>query len=182
VIQLQSSSKNINRTKRLEFEFINEKHAEVIFEKINDPRIYRYIPPNKYNTLELLKKRYKSLSIGSPEDRSCVWINWILKDISSSQYIGWIQATVYDNGTALLAYVIFPEYWNMGFAKESCNTVINHIFISYYVGTIIAEIDTRNIPSIRLIKSLGFRLVDTKKNADYFNGSTSDEYCFKLDK
>jgi [ribosomal protein S5]-alanine N-acetyltransferase len=182
MIQLHSSSKNLDRAKRLEFEFIKEKHAACIFDEINDPKIYRYIPPNKYNTLELLKERYKSLSKGSPEDRSCVWLNWILKDISSSQYIGWIQVTVYDNGTALLAYVIFSKYWNMGFAKEGCKAVINHILGTYYIYKLIAEIDTRNIPSISLVKSLGFRLVGTKKNADYFNGSISDEYRFELDK
>jgi [ribosomal protein S5]-alanine N-acetyltransferase len=182
MILLHISSKELNRTKRLEFEFINEKHAENIFEQINDPRIYQFIPPNKYNTLELLKERYKALSKGGPDDKSCVWLNWILKDISSSQFIGWIQSTVYDNNSALLAYVIFPKYWHMGFAKESCTAVIDHISYSYGVKKIIAEIDTRNIPSISLVKSIGFRLIDTKKNADYFNGSSSDEYVFELSK
>jgi [ribosomal protein S5]-alanine N-acetyltransferase len=180
MIQLIENSKNIKNSSRLMYEFINERHADLVFDKISDLRIYKYIPPNKYCTHELLRNRYNSLSKGGPDDKSCIWLNWILKEVERKVYIGWIQVTVFDTNEASIAYVIFPEYWNLGFAKEGCKTIIGHVFEEYKVNRIFAEIDTRNVPSISLVKSLGFSLFETKENADFFNGSNSDEYRYEL--
>jgi len=43
-----------------------------------------------------------------------------------------------------------------------------------------AEIDPRNVSSIALVESLGFRRIAFQKNADHFKGSSSDEYRYEL--
>jgi [ribosomal protein S5]-alanine N-acetyltransferase len=89
-----------------------------------------------------------------------------------------LEATVYANRTAAIAYMIFPSFWRQGYAKEGCLQLLNHLFNEYQVNLVAAEIDTRNVASIELIKSLGFKRVFTKENADFFKGCVSHEYRF----
>ena len=141
-----------------------------------------YIPLLRYATTEKLEERFNTLSSKGPNDGTCVWLNWILKEKIINQYIGWIQATIFDNSKAALAYVIFPKYWKQGYAKEACSSIIEHIFGTYSIESIFVEIDTRNEISNKLVKSLGFILVSEKKDADYFNNAKSNEYTFELKK
>jgi ribosomal-protein-alanine N-acetyltransferase len=43
-----------------------------------------------------------------------------------------------------------------------------------------ADIDTRNTPSIALVERLGFHRAETKLEADFFKGTRSDEYIYRL--
>ncbi len=43
-----------------------------------------------------------------------------------------------------------------------------------------AEMDSRNLPSRKLVESLNFRQVAFKKKADFFKGADSDEYVYEL--
>ena len=95
-------------------------------------------------------------------------------------YVGTLQGTVYADATAYLAYILFPAFWRQGYAREGCRRILELLFEDYQVHNIVAEIDTRNVASIKLIESLGFQRVATKLNADFFKGSTSHEYRYKL--
>jgi RimJ/RimL family protein N-acetyltransferase len=75
--------------------------------------------------------------------------------------------------------MIFPPFWQQGYAKEGCLQLLNHLFNDYKVNLVAAEIDTRNVASIELIKSLGFQRVSTKENADFFKGCVSHEYRYE---
>ena len=175
-----TTAEKIGDTSRITFEILKAEHAERVFDSLNDDRIYKYIPLLRYDTKGKLEDRFVMLSSKGPNDGTCIWLNWVLKEKTIDQYIGWIQTTIYDNGRAALAYVIFPKYWKQGYAKEACDSIIDHIFATYSIRTIFVEIDTRNTASIQLAKKLGFMLVGEKKDADYFNGSKSDEYTFEL--
>jgi len=176
-----NASEKINDTSRITFEILKVEHAEKVFNDFNDDRIYKYIPLLRYASTEKFEERFNTLSSKGPNNGTCVWLNWILKDKIINQYIGWIQATIFDSKAAL-AYIIFPKYWKQGYAKEACSSIIEHIFGTYSIESIFVEIDTRNKASIKLAKSLGFILVSKKKNADYYNGEWSDEYTFELKK
>ena len=75
--------------------------------------------------------------------------------------------------------MVFPTFWRMGYAKEGCRRVIDLMFEECQVTVIAALIDTRNVPSIRLIESLGFSRVGTVEGADFFKGADSDEYQYE---
>ena len=175
-----NASEKIGGTSRIAFEPLKKEHAEKVFESFSDERIYEYIPLSRYDTQGKLEDRFIELSLKGPGDGSTIWLNWMLKEKAINQYVGWVQATIYDNGKAALAYVIFPKYWKQGYAKEACDSIIDHIFSAYSIESIYIEVDTRNTASIRLADRLGFALIGEKKNADFFNGSKSDEYIFEL--
>ena len=72
-----------------------------------------------------------------------------------------------DFETRELGYVFNRRYWGCGYAKESCNTLIEATFAAG-IHRIYAECDPDNEASWRLLESLGFaREAHLKKNV-YF--------------
>ena len=75
--------------------------------------------------------------------------------------------------------MIFPPFWRQGYALEGCGCLLNHLFQGYGVSVVTAEIDTRNLASISLVETLGFKHVSTQTNADFFKGAVSHELRYE---
>jgi len=180
VIYHSDTYDKIRDSKRLAFESLTPTHASELFKEFSDDRIYRFIPLQRYKTVEELADRFTELSLHGPCDGTCVWLNWILKEKALGKYVGWVQATVHEHGLASIAYVVFPLFWRHGYAKEACSTIIDQLFAKTDTEMIFAEIDTRNDASIALIYKLGFKRVSEQKHVAFFNGSNSNEYRFEL--
>jgi [ribosomal protein S5]-alanine N-acetyltransferase len=79
-----------------------------------------------------------------------------------------------------LAYELSPEFWGHGYATEACLRVIESLFTDYNVAEIMAEVDTRNEASCKLLERLSFKRITLRAGADFFKGESSDEYTYKL--
>jgi [ribosomal protein S5]-alanine N-acetyltransferase len=55
-----------------------------------------------------------------------------------------------------IGYILHPAYWGRGFAAEACRAAIAHIFATYDLDAITADVDPRNEASLRLLARLGF--------------------------
>lgn len=55
-----------------------------------------------------------------------------------------------------LAFMLLPEFWNLGFASEASQAVISVAFQKFHVSSIIAKTRTSNFASQRVIQKLGF--------------------------
>ena len=95
------------------------------------------------------------------------------------EYAGTVQATLLPEGTAFVAYVVFTRFQRRGYATEACRALIAYLEGELGVTTLVAEIDTRNLASIALVERLGFRLVSTTPDADFFKGGTSHEHRYE---
>jgi len=166
-------------TLRLSLEPLVASHAAAIYEQMLDEQLYRFIPQSPPKSLQALESRYRVLSSRlSPEGQEA-WLNWVVRLREPGNYIGTLEATVYANYTAAIAYIIFPLFWQQGYAKEGCGRLLNHLFKDYGVSVVSAEIDTRNIASISLVEALGFKRMSTHTNADFFKGAVSHEYRYE---
>ncbi|WP_414580822.1 GNAT family N-acetyltransferase [Scytonema sp. PCC 10023] len=177
-IMMQLIAPGTLKTSRLLLEPLVASHAVHIYRELQDERLYQFIPQEPPTSLQLLETRYSALSSRLSPDRQQAWLNWAVS-LRGGRYIGTLEATVYANRTAAIAYMIFPSFWRQGYAKEGCLQLLNHLFNDYKVNLVAAEIDTRNVASIELIKSLGFKRVSTKENADFFKGCVSHEYRYE---
>jgi [ribosomal protein S5]-alanine N-acetyltransferase len=167
-------------TPRLLLEPLQVPHAPALYEPLQASAIYHYIPEDPPASLEALVARYERLAARKSPDGREAWLNWAVRERGEGEYMGVLQATVRSDGTAYLAYILFPEFWGRGYAREGCGRILDLLFRGYQVYKVLAEIDTRNVASIRLVESLGFQRVATTPNADFFKGSTSDEYRYEL--
>jgi ribosomal-protein-alanine N-acetyltransferase len=100
--------------------------------------------------------------------------------VPRATYVGTLEATVFPNRSAYIAYTVFVPFWRQGYAREGCAHMLRHLLEDYGVRVVVAEMDTRNAASVSLVEALGFERVGTTLGADHFKGSVSDEHRYEL--
>lgn len=168
-------------TDRLVLEPITTDHVEKMLQILCDETLYQYIPGNP-PSLESLKKTYEFWQNRKSPDSKEIWLNWAAKSKTTTKYIGHFQAGWDSKKGFSVAYTVGVQFQKQGFAKEAVSSIIDFLVSQFNAETIRAWIDTRNLASIHLMKSLGFTQSGFVKNADEFKGSKSDEFVFELKK
>jgi ribosomal-protein-alanine N-acetyltransferase len=56
-----------------------------------------------------------------------------------------------------VGYLVHPDFWGQGLAREAMQALIPHIFARHQIDALTAESDPRNTASLRLLDKLGFR-------------------------
>ncbi|HEX2690338.1 MAG TPA: GNAT family protein [Kofleriaceae bacterium] len=158
-------------------------HARELFDDLQAPELYLYTPDDPPTSSGELEGRYIRWSKRTSSSGDEIWYNYALRltdgQEDDQEYVGTLQATAKNTGEALIAYQVFPRYWRRGIAREGCRVMIEKLFKDGSTK-MIAQIDTRNIASQRLVESLGFVRTDRINNADTFKGTVSDEYVYEL--
>jgi [ribosomal protein S5]-alanine N-acetyltransferase len=167
-------------TEQLLLEPLGERHAKHLFPLLAEPQIYAFIPQDPPESLADLQIRYKRLETRHSPEGDEVWLNWAIYLKTEKQYAGIVQATLGEDKIGYLAYELSPKFWGLGYATEACQQVIRTLFTEYPVTEIIAEVDTRNVASYKLLERLSFERVTIKERADFFKGAYSDEYVYRL--
>ena len=166
-------------TERLILEPTTEAHAPLLWPLLQDESLYHFIPQNP-PSIEDLKKVYRAWSARKSPDGKEIWLNWVVRLRSSGQYIGQFQSGFDEKNGFSIAYTIGKSYQKQGYATEGMAGVIEFLFLKMNAKSIKSWVDTRNEPSIRLMKRLGFQSIQTINNADTFKGSPSNEVVFEL--
>ena len=76
-----------------------------------------------------------------------------------------------------VGFILHPEFWGRGFAREALHAVLDRAFAVHGLGRIVADVDPRNVASLRLLASLGFEETGRRKRS-WLVGS---EWCDSVD-
>jgi RimJ/RimL family protein N-acetyltransferase len=177
-------------TERLLLEPLLPEHATLMLEGLADEHLYRFIPTDAPESAEALETRYRKLSSRRSPDGSEVWLNFAMRlregttpedgAVTQATYVGTLEATVFPDRSAYIAYTVFVPSWHHGYAREGCARMLGHLVEDYRVRVVVAEMDTRNAASVSLAEALGFERVGTTLGADHFKGLVSDEHRYEL--
>ncbi len=167
-------------TERLRLEPLRTTHAPEMFALLSDRRLYRFIPHDPPPTLASLVTRFRRLEARRSPARDEIWLNWVVRSRAGNQCLGRVEATIRRDASAYLAYEVEVASWRRGFATEGCRRIIDALFDDYGVRQIVAEVDTRNTASIRLLQRLGFQRSALREDADFFKDCTSHEFVYTL--
>ncbi|MES3030228.1 MAG: GNAT family N-acetyltransferase [Pseudomonadota bacterium] len=55
-----------------------------------------------------------------------------------------------------IGFILHPDYWGQGLAREALQAVIASVFATYPIPQIIADVDPRNAGSLAVLTRLGF--------------------------
>ncbi len=69
---------------------------------------------------------------------------------------GGMSSEPFNCGT--IGYKFDKDYWNRGYAREAVSCTINEIFKKLPIHRLIANVMEDNVPSIKLLENMGFRL------------------------
>ena len=139
----------------MRFERLERRHAARVFDDLQDPALYAYIPEPRPETIAQLEARYAQLAAGSGRVYE-VWHNWIAFDGDTP--VGTLQATIYPD-RAEVAWVIFARYWRRGFGTCAVSWILGQLDSGLRVD---ATIDPRNGASLALAAKLGFHRSGTR--------------------
>jgi len=141
-------------TERLVLEPQAAAHAEEMFEVLSEPAIYEYEnePPR---SPAWLRERFTKLETRRSADGTEHWLNWVIR-IPTSELIGYVQATVYPDGRAAIAYELASRFWGRGLAQAAVRAMIPALKEDYGARWLFAVFKRRNHRSQRLLERLGF--------------------------
>ena len=130
-------------------------HTAEMYALLSDPRLYAYLDESMPESEAWLARRYQVLERGHSADGSQLWFNWVLRHRGSGAAVGYVQATV--TGTqADVAWVVGADHWRLGYGGEASLAMLTHLFADRGVATAEAQVDARNVASMRLVERLGF--------------------------
>jgi len=143
-------------TPRLILEPLRESHAGKMWSVLTDRRIYDFLDTEPPTSLAALAARFRQLEANRSPDGQELWLNWIVQT-KGGCCIGYVQATIYSDRSAAVAFVIGSEYWGRGYGREATEAMLQSLIDHYSIRSAFATADSRNIPSQRLLQELGFR-------------------------
>ncbi len=109
----------ILKTERLLFEPLLPKHAPLLHGALADERLYRFIPTDAPESVGALRTRYRKLASRRFPDGSEAWLNFAVRlrqdgSRAGTSYVGTLEATVYPDRSARVAYTVFVPFWDRG--------------------------------------------------------------------
>jgi RimJ/RimL family protein N-acetyltransferase len=129
-------------------------HADEMFGVLRDPAIYEYenAPPA---SVDALRARYAKLESRRSGDGREQWLNWVIR-MDGVGLIGYVQATLHDDGSAAIAYEMASAHWGRGLGRRATEAMVEELTDHYGVTTLFAVAKQRNFRSLRLLERLGF--------------------------
>jgi ribosomal-protein-alanine N-acetyltransferase len=151
----------IIETPRLTLEPQVAAHADELFAALCDPAIYEYEnqPPR---SLDWLRQRLVKLESRQSPDGREQWLNWVVRPHAAT-LIGYVQATVFADGRAMIAYELASSHWGRGLAGEAAAAMLAELRERYGVQVAMAVFKRRNSRSRRLLERLGFRAASAEE-------------------
>ncbi|MDR6121225.1 ribosomal-protein-alanine N-acetyltransferase [Bacillus sp. SLBN-46] len=87
---------------------------------------------------------------------------WVIRKKHTDNFIGMVSLTPHHDGVYYeVSYQLLPIWWGAGYATEVVQVVINFALNELKLPKVIAETQTANISSCRLLEKLGMKLEGT---------------------
>lgn len=135
-------------------------HADAMFAVLSDPAIYEFenAPPA---SAEWLRTRFTKLETRQSADGQEQWLNWVIR-LPGHELIGYVQATVRNDGSALIAYEFGSAFWGKGLAHQAVSSMISELVSQYDTRELWAVLKRANHRSTRL----GFTLATAAQHVE----------------
>ena len=154
-------------------------HAEAMFPLLSDPALYRWIDEAPPADLARLRARYDRLETRTSADGRQHWLNWVVRRPGQPP-LGYLQATVLEDGSAWVAYLLGSAHQGQGIATRATAAMLAHLEEAYGATRLLANVEAENGPSIRLLQRLGFRAATAAEAARH--EPTASERIFVRDR
>ena len=176
---MNSETLPIITTPRIVLRWISEADIDSLYEIFSDPRVMRYwstVPlPNREAAAELQREIAESNETDSI-------LKWGLALRDSNKVIG--TTTLFhlnlDNGRAEIGYAMGSAHWGKGFMNEALNALVSHAFEVMDLRRLEADVDPRNVASIRTLEKLGFQREGFLRERWHVNGEIQDALFYGL--
>lgn len=110
-------------TPRLRLIPLTIDEAKDLYPLLKDERLYEYLggsPPTEDALGEWIERSRTHRSV----DGSAVFLTWVIRLVPAQEPVGYCQATVHDDASADMKFVIGTQYSGHGIAKEAVGGLV----------------------------------------------------------
>lgn len=146
---------------------------------VTDPGVMRYTHFADWD--ELRRRQWFAWMVQDASTPHPWHNNWAITLRSGGQLIGWLfvgtTAGAAANGTCGCGYALNPRAWNQGYMTEALIATIAYAFAVLGARRIVADCDTPNVASARVMQKSGMTFAGTYYATDFEgNWAESDHY------
>ncbi|RKD34384.1 GNAT family N-acetyltransferase [Thermohalobacter berrensis] len=141
-------------TKRTFLKRVQLKDTEKLFKIFSDEELTRYFVSGKDETIEQTGRRVKKIVSHWENNR---FGDFIVLNKSSLKTVGFggLHYKI-KGGNINISYIVDKAYWGQGLGYEIAQALLKYGFNTLRLNKIVAEIDPKNISSIKLAEKCGF--------------------------
>jgi RimJ/RimL family protein N-acetyltransferase len=168
-------------TNRLLIRLFHDSDLESFVAYRNDPEVAKYQGWNTPYTLDQGREFIEKMKIAVPGTVG-EWFQAAVELKNSGEMIGDVAFFLMKNDPqqVYLGYSFARPHWSHGYASEAVRRLLEYLFVDLSLHRVVAETDVENIPSIRLLERIGFRLEAHHIENIWFKGSYASEYHHAL--
>ena len=82
----------------LTFEWLDEAHAEGLYEGFSDVQVSRLTAENPPGSLEDLRREFAAFNAGPPPGSAEIWMNWVIRESGAEELVGTVQVNAPSDG------------------------------------------------------------------------------------
>ncbi|MBY0098092.1 GNAT family N-acetyltransferase [Mesobacillus maritimus] len=87
---------------------------------------------------------------------------WVIREKNTNEFIGFVSLDPHHDGDDLeLSYQLLPKWWGAGYGTEVVKRVLQFAFNELNLPKVVAETQSKNTFSCRLLERLGMELERT---------------------
>lgn len=158
------------RTERLLLRRARPTDLAAIHRVLSDPRAMAYWASSVHSSLEESQAWLQSM-IESPPDES----NDFVVELD-----GEVIGKAGGRQLPEIGFILHPDHWGQGLAEEAARAVIESTFATFDLPELKADVDPRNLPSLRLLKRLGFEECGRAARTWFVNDAWADSVYLSL--
>lgn len=108
------------------------------------------------------------------------WFQLAITDLESDELLGDLAVYFIDEQQVEIGFTVDPAHQRKNIAAESVRCLLDYLFTTLNKHRVIANTDTKNISSCRLLEKLGFRREGHFIENIFFKGAWGDEYQYAM--
>ena len=144
---------------------LNHSDALELFNLMSLPEIQEFLP-DKFDSLADLQETLEWL-IGNynKDNENIIRLSLAIRKKDTNDFMGWVTygPLPHDEKLKELGVAVSPQFWNQGIATNVCAHFLGWIRDNITKAFIYAEVDAKNVKSIRLMEKLKFELINKAK-------------------
>jgi RimJ/RimL family protein N-acetyltransferase len=166
-------------TERLVLRHVTAEDVPALYRLFRDPEVMRYwsSPPLKD------QRAAAALQVDIEEHfRHRTLFQWGLCRRDTPELVGTctLVRVAPEHRRAEIGYALGRSYWGCGYMGEAVRALVRFAFGNLGLHRLEADIDPRNIPSLRLVERLGFRREGHLRERYFVGGEIQDAVIYGL--
>lgn len=141
---------------RLALDPLRLEDAAELAPLLADPALHAFTGGEPDTPAQLRARVERQVRGRSPDGRD-VWRNWVLRE--GGIPVGTVQATIKPDGTAEVAWVVFPAHQGRGYAREAAVALVDAL-LAEGAPAVIAHIHPEHAASAAVARAAGLRPTD----------------------